>query len=118
MMRLSLLAHPVVRPECHRPSLKPLLSTRARRNMIRCAEGIGLWLAMVLMLFVHPLYAEARAMESEQPGPLYLVDRKSAWQEPALVLEIRFAVQVQRLPASQPLTPNVHKTHRHRGGSR
>ena len=89
MMLLSLLANPVVRPECHHPSLKPLLSTRARRNMIRCAEGISLWLAMVLMLFVHPLYAEARAMESEQPGQLYLVDRKSAWQEPALVLDSR-----------------------------
>ena len=110
MMLLSLLAHPVVRPECHRPSLKPLLSTRARRNMIRCAEGISLWLAMVLMLFVHPLYAEARAMESEQPGQLYLVDRKSAWQEPALVLDSRFDVQVTGLLAQTHLTRTFRNT--------
>ena len=110
MMLLSLLANPVVRPECHHPSLKPLLSTRARRNMIRCAEGISLWLAMVLMLFVHPLYAEARAMESEQPGQLYLVDRKSAWQEPALVLDSRFDVQVTGLLAQTHLTRTFRNT--------
>ena len=110
MMLLSLLANPVVRPECHRPSLKPMLSTRARRNMIRCAEGISLWLAMVLMLFVHPLYAEARAMESEQPGQLYLVDRKSAWQEPALVLDSRFDVQVTGLLAQTHLTRTFRNT--------
>ncbi len=110
MMLLSLLANPVVRPECHHPSLKPLLSPRARRNMIRCAEGISLWLAMVLMLFVHPLYAEARAMESEQPGQLYLVDRKSAWQEPALVLDSRFDVQVTGLLAQTHLTRTFRNT--------
>ncbi|MGC8120329.1 marine proteobacterial sortase target protein [Marinobacter sp. VGCF2001] len=110
MMLLSLLATPTVRPECHHQPLKRAPSVGARRTMIRCAEGISLWLAVVLMLFVHPLYAEARAMDAEQPGQLYLVDQKSAWQEPALVLDSRFDVQVTGLLAQTRLTRTFRNT--------
>lgn len=51
-------------------------------------EGISLWLAVLMMLFVHPLYAEARPMGVEHPGqrclstmvlqasPVYAVEQK------------------------------------------
>ena len=43
-----------------------------RRRFKRIFEGISLWLAVFLMLFVHPLYAEA-----DGPG------RINQWQETA-----------------------------------
>lgn len=111
MMLLSLLANPAVRPKCHYwPRKKQVLSNGARRKILRCAEGISLWLAMMFMLFVHPLYADARTMEPEPPGQLYLVDRKSGWQEPALVLDSRFEVQVTGLLAQTHLTRTFRNT--------
>ncbi|WP_029654545.1 marine proteobacterial sortase target protein [Marinobacter daepoensis] len=110
MMLLSLLANPAVRPDCHQQLKTPALSAPIRRKMVRCTEGISLWLAMMLMLFVHPLYAEARTMDMEQPGQLYLLDHKSAWQEPALVLDSQFSVSVTGLLAQTRLTRTFRNT--------
>lgn len=109
-MLLSLLANPAVRPDCHQQLKTPALSAPIRRKMVRCVEGISLWLAMMLMLFVHPLYAEARTMDMEQPGQLYLLDHKSAWQEPALVLDSQFSVSVSGLLAQTRLTRTFRNT--------
>ncbi|PSF05095.1 marine proteobacterial sortase target protein [Marinobacter fuscus] len=110
MMLLSLRAAPSTRPPT--PVSRPVrgLSRLARFSWLRCAEGISLWLAMVLMLFVHPMYAEAGPLEAEQPGQLYLIDHKSAWQEPALVLDSRFQVSVSGLLAQTRLTRTFRNT--------
>ncbi|MFO8141650.1 MAG: hypothetical protein R6T87_07140 [Marinobacter sp.] len=69
-MLLSLLAHPVARISMQRP--KTIGKGISRPRIRRVVEGISLWLAVLLMLFVHPLYAEAGPMDLAQPGQLCL----------------------------------------------
>ncbi|WP_254774637.1 hypothetical protein [Marinobacter sp. AC-23] len=65
-------------------------SLRVRRFM----EGVSLWMAMLLVLFVQPLYAEASTGSEDSAGALHFVDGKGQWQEPALVLGSDFDVRV------------------------
>ncbi|OZB15017.1 MAG: marine proteobacterial sortase target protein, partial [Marinobacter sp. 34-60-7] len=80
----------------------------AARRWVKRAEGVSLWLAMLLMLFVHPLYAEAS--ETEDAGVLYLANGQSQWQEPALILDSRFEVSVSGPIAQTRLTRTFRNT--------
>ncbi|KPQ29000.1 MAG: marine proteobacterial sortase target protein [Marinobacter excellens HL-55] len=108
MMLLSLLANRDGRIPLE--SMKTIGNRANRPRMLRCAEGVSLWLAMLMMLFVHPIYAEARAMDMEQPGQLYLMDGQNAWQQPALILDSDFSVQVSGLLAQTTLTRAFRNT--------
>ncbi|WP_372964233.1 marine proteobacterial sortase target protein [Marinobacter sp.] len=108
MMLLSLLAKPAVRAE-----LNPAHSSKRKadtRKRLRFVEGVSLWLAMLLMLFVHPLYAEASLADTEQAGQLYLMNGQSAWQQPALILNSDFKVQVSGLLAQTKLSREFKNT--------
>jgi Ca-activated chloride channel family protein len=61
-----------------------------RRRWVKRAEGVSLWLAMLLMLCVHPLYADAA--EAEESAVLNLSQGQNGRQQPALIL-------LQRRPA-------------------
>lgn len=52
MMLLSLLANPAVRPDLFTARRAKPAAKQSR--WLRMAEGISLWLAVLLMLFVHP----------------------------------------------------------------
>lgn len=101
-MLLSLLANPAVRPGLFTARRAKPAARQSR--WLRMAEGISLWLAVLLMLFVHPLYAEARQMDMEQPGQLYLMNDQSARQQPAVILDSEFQVHVSGLLAQTRLT--------------
>ncbi|MFO7529312.1 MAG: marine proteobacterial sortase target protein [Marinobacter sp.] len=85
---------------------KPASRVRLRRFM----EGITLWLAFLLLLFVQPLYAEANVADELQPGLLHFTDSRGEWQEPALVLESDFDVTVSGLIADTRLTRRFRNT--------
>ncbi|MBD3640748.1 MAG: marine proteobacterial sortase target protein [Marinobacter sp.] len=85
---------------------KPANRARLRRFM----EGVTLWLAFLLLLFVQPLYAEANVADEVQPGLLHFTDGRGDWQEPALVLESDFDVTVSGLIADSRLTRRFRNT--------
>ncbi|WP_273205576.1 marine proteobacterial sortase target protein [Marinobacter subterrani] len=60
------------------------------------------------MLFVHPLYAEAN--EADNVGQLHFVDGQGHWQEPALVLDSEFDIQVSGLIADTRLLRSFRNT--------
>ena len=66
------------------------VTRRQRFRLKRFLEGVSLWLSVLLMLFVHPLYAEAN--EADKVGQLHFVDGQGQWQEPALVLDSEFDI--------------------------
>lgn len=84
--------------------------TANRARLRRFMEGITLWLAFLLLLFVHPLYAEANAGGELQPGLLHFTDSQGGWQESALVLESDFDVTVSGLIADTRLTRRFRNT--------
>ncbi|PHQ25191.1 marine proteobacterial sortase target protein [Marinobacter guineae] len=77
-------------------------------NSRRVWEGISLWFAVLLMLFVHPLYAEAN--ETDNVGQLHFVDGQGQWQEPALVLDSEFDIRVSGLIADTRLLRSFRNT--------
>ena len=108
MMLLTLFANPAARAGFNASRrLTPKLDARKR---LRIAEGVSLWLAVLMMLFVHPLYAEASEGNEERAGQLYLMDGQSSWQQPALVLDSDFKVQVSGLLAQTRLTRSFKNT--------
>lgn len=58
MMFLSVLSRPGVRSFLQRPAARLTGERRARRKqrVVRFMEGVGLWMAMLLVLFVQRLY--------------------------------------------------------------
>ncbi|MDY6815902.1 MAG: marine proteobacterial sortase target protein [Pseudomonadota bacterium] len=84
-----------------------------RARLGRFMEGITLWLAFLLLLFVQPLYAEANVADESQPGLLHFTDSRGNWQEPALVLESDFDVTVSGLIADTRLTRRFRNTSDH-----
>jgi len=90
------------------PALASFLSRFLHRRSKRICEGISLWLAVLLMLFVHPLYAEAN--EADNVGQLHFVDGQGQWQEPALVLDSEFDIQVSGLIADTRLLRSFRNT--------
>ena len=87
---------------------RPSVASSQKFRLKRCMEGISLWLAFMLMLFVHPLYAEAN--EADYVGQLHFVDGQGQWQEPALVLESDFDVRVSGLIADSRLLRSFRNT--------
>lgn len=79
--------------------LPPSLTETTRHRLRRGMEGLSLWLAMAMMLFVHPLYAEASVSDPELAGVLQLLDDQGRYERPALVLDSRFEVSVTGLIA-------------------
>ncbi|WP_372994032.1 marine proteobacterial sortase target protein [Marinobacter sp.] len=87
----------------------PIPGTRRQRfRFRRFLEGVSLWLAVLLMLFVHPLYAEAR--EADNAGQLHFVDGQDQWQEPAMVLGSEFDIRVSGLIADSRLLRRFRNT--------
>ena len=84
------------------------LSKFRHRPSNRTLEGVSLWLAVLLMLFVHPLYAEAS--ETDDVGQLHFVDDRGQWQEPALVLGSEFDIRVGGLIADSRLLRSFRNT--------
>ncbi|MEX2474630.1 marine proteobacterial sortase target protein [Marinobacter sp.] len=73
----------------------------------RCCEGVSLWLAVMLLLFVHPLYAEA----AQEPGAsgagsgrLEFVGADGQRQGQATLLNTDYQVRVSGLMADTRLT--------------
>jgi len=113
MMLLSLLANPAVRADLYPQTTRTPRPLISKRRWLRCAEGVSLWLAVLLMLFVHPLYAEAsdrQAGQAGEAGQLYLVDSQGNRQQPALVLDSEFQVRVSGLLAETTLTREFRNT--------
>ena len=86
---------------------RPSANSGQRIRLKRCLEGISLWLAVMLMLFVHPLYAEAN--ETDNVGQFHFVDGQGQWQEPALILESDFDVRISGLIAGRVCVPAAGK---------
>jgi len=84
------------------------VSKRQRFRLKPFMEGVSLWLAVMLMLFVHPLYAEAN--EADNIGQLHFVEGQGQWQEPALVLDSEFDIQVSGLIADSRLLRSFRNT--------
>ena len=87
---------------------RPSANSGQRIRLKRCLEGISLWLAVMLMLFVHPLYAEAN--ETDNVGQFHFVDGQGQWQEPALILESDFDVRISGLIADSRLLRRFRNT--------
>lgn len=90
--------------------LTPTRTDSQRRRARRFAEGVSLWLAVLLMLFVHPLYAEADQRQSDSAGVLHFVDAAGRWQEPAIVLDSEFDIEVSGLLAETRLSRRFRNT--------
>ncbi len=90
--------------------LTPTRTDSQRRRARRFAEGVSLWLAVLLMLFVHPLYAEADQRQPDSAGVLHFVDATGRWQEPAIVLDSEFDIEVSGLLAETKLSRRFRNT--------
>ncbi|WP_227519712.1 marine proteobacterial sortase target protein [Marinobacter sp. ANT_B65] len=86
------------------------LSARRESRVQSIMEGVSLWLAVLLMLFVQPLYAEASTGSEDSAGVLHFVNAKGQWQEPALVLGSDFDVRVSGLIADSRLVRTFRNT--------
>ncbi len=102
----SMAPHGFVRDPSRPGGLSAGRSIRVRRFM----EGVSLWMAMLLVLFVQPLYAEASTGSEDTAGVLHFVGGKGQWQEPALVLGSDFDVRVSGLIADSTLVRTFRNT--------
>jgi len=74
------------------PSSRPRISPARLRRIL---EGISLWLAMLMLLFVQPLYAEA----SQGSGELRFLDGQGGYQASAPQITADYQVEVTGLIA-------------------
>lgn len=79
-----------------------------RRGVQRWLESVSLWLAVLMLLFVHPLYAEA--MQTEGAGAFHFVDAEGQWQQPATLLTTDYRVTVSGLIADTVLKQRFANT--------
>lgn len=84
--------------------LPPLRTLPTSQRLRRFAEGVSLWLAVLLLLFVHPLYADAAQWEERQAGELHFLDTNGNRQGSALILGTGFDIRVSGLIADSHLT--------------
>ncbi|MDX1757372.1 MAG: marine proteobacterial sortase target protein [Marinobacter sp.] len=93
-------------------SLPAIPSARAcpitRRRLQRWMENVSLWLAVLVLLFVHPLYAEAS--ESDGAGAFHFVDGEGRWRDPATLLTTDYRVTVSGLIADTVLKQRFANT--------
>ena len=82
----------------------PLRTLSAGHRLRRFAEAVSLWLAVLLMLFVHPLYADAAQWEEKQAGELHFLDSNGNRQGTALILDSAFDIRVTGLMADSHLS--------------
>jgi Ca-activated chloride channel homolog len=94
--------HSLSRPA---PRITPV---RVRRIM----EAISLWLAMLLLLFVQPLYAEASVDGIESAGELRFVDDQGRHLESAIMVNADYQVEVTGLVADVQLKQSFRNTSR------
>ncbi|TGN38840.1 marine proteobacterial sortase target protein [Marinobacter confluentis] len=73
-------------------------------------EGISLWLAVLLLLFVHPLYAEASESGRENAGELRFVDDQGRHLESATLMNADYQVKVTGLVADVELKQTFQNT--------
>ncbi|MDN6320408.1 MAG: marine proteobacterial sortase target protein [Marinobacter sp.] len=73
-------------------------------------EGVSLWMAFLLILFIQPIYVKASTGVEDTAGALHFVDGKGQWQEPALVLGSEFDVRVSGLIADSKLVRTFGNT--------
>ncbi|KEF30933.1 Inter-alpha-trypsin inhibitor domain protein [Marinobacter nitratireducens] len=95
------------------PGRTALKNGQQNKRLRHAVEGVSLWLSVMLMLFVHPLYAEASLSGSadvENAGILRFVDDAGRWQEPALVLDSEFDIRVSGLIADSRLSRSFRNT--------
>ena len=79
-----------------RSSITPLAKPRISPvRLRRILEGISLWLAMLMLLFVQPLYAEA----SQGTGELRFLDRQGSYGASAPQIKADYQVEVTGLIA-------------------
>ncbi|MDX1458062.1 MAG: marine proteobacterial sortase target protein, partial [Marinobacter sp.] len=76
----------------------------------RCLEGVSLWLAVLLFLFVHPVFAEASGTAEEGAGEFYFVDGMGQWQDSATLLTTDYQVTVSGLIADTRLRQSFRNT--------
>lgn len=85
-------------------------NTRASRRLRRLVEGITLWLAFLMLLFVQPLYADAATADEGEAGVLRFVDASGRYRQPALVLGSQFDVTVSGMIAQTRLVRRFRNT--------
>lgn len=76
----------------------------------RCLEGISLWFAVLLFLFVQPLYAEASETGREGTGEFYFMDDDGQRRGPATLLDTDYRVTVSGLIADTRLRQSFRNT--------
>lgn len=82
------------------------VSPRTRRFL----EGVSLWLAVLLFLFVHPVYAEASETGPEGTGEFHFIDNAGQRQESATLLNTDYKVTVSGLIADTRLRQSFRNT--------
>ncbi|MFN2360452.1 MAG: marine proteobacterial sortase target protein [Marinobacter sp.] len=87
-----------------------LASGRASPRLRRWLEGISLWLAVLLFLFVHPVYAEASENGPEGAGEFHFVDDAGQRQGAATLLNTDYQVTVSGLIADTRLRQSFRNT--------
>ncbi|MCL7943001.1 marine proteobacterial sortase target protein [Marinobacter sp. ATCH36] len=113
---MMLLSHFIV------PSSRTIANAGHRNRLIaggtvsprfrRWLEGISLWLAVLLFLFVHPVYAEASETSGEGAGEFHFVDDAGQRQESATLLDTDYKVTVSGLIADTRLRQSFRNTSR------
>ncbi len=83
---------------------------RVSPRLRRWLEGISLWLAVLLFLFVQPLYAEASETGDEGSGEFHFVDDTGQRQESATLLNTDYKVTVSGLIADTRLRQSFRNT--------
>ncbi|MDL0430927.1 marine proteobacterial sortase target protein [Marinobacter sp. TBZ242] len=91
------------------------LKTRSARGDMcprvrRCLEGVSLWLAVLLFLFVQPLYAEASETGREGTGEFHFLDDAGQRQGSATLLNTDYRVSVSGLIADTRLRQSFRNT--------
>lgn len=97
----------IIRPgRLHATPTRVAVSPRVRR----CLEGISLWLAVLLFLFVQPLYAKASETGREGTGQFYFVDDGGQRQGSATLINTDYRVIVSGLIADTRLRQSFRNT--------
>ncbi|MCR8914511.1 marine proteobacterial sortase target protein [Marinobacter panjinensis] len=85
-------------------------ASRVSPRLRRWLEGISLWLAVLLFLFVQPLYAEASETGPEGTGGFHFIDNAGQHQASATLLDTDYRVTVSGLIADTRLRQSFRNT--------
>lgn len=87
-----------------------LAGRKVSPRLRRWLEGISLWLAVLLFLFVHPVYAEASETGREGAGEFHFVDDAGQRLGSATLLDTDYKVTVSGLIADTRLRQSFRNT--------